>query len=90
MLFRGRAVRGYDTGPGNMLMDAWSWRQCAQPYDNDASWANAGQVILPLLQQLLRVPSFAWSAPPSPVSESFQSGRFERRLTAVPLPTPPA
>lgn len=51
LLFPGQAVRGYDTGPGNMLMDAWIWRQCAQPYDKDAAWAKEGQVILPLLQR---------------------------------------
>ncbi len=59
LLFPGQAVRGYDTGPGNMLMDAWIWRQCAQPYDKDAAWAKEGQVILPLLQKMLRDPYFA-------------------------------
>ncbi len=33
-------------GRVNMLMDAWIWRQCAQPYDKDAAWAKEGQVIL--------------------------------------------
>ncbi|HCT8627141.1 TPA: anhydro-N-acetylmuramic acid kinase, partial [Klebsiella aerogenes] len=28
LLVPGQPVRGYDTGPGNMLMDAWIWRQC--------------------------------------------------------------
>jgi anhydro-N-acetylmuramic acid kinase len=29
--FPGQPVRGYDTGPGNMLMDAWIWRQRVNP-----------------------------------------------------------
>lgn len=34
LLIPQQPVRGYDTtGPGNMLMDAWIWRQCGQPYD---------------------------------------------------------
>ncbi|SPX19451.1 anhydro-N-acetylmuramic acid kinase [Escherichia coli] len=27
LLIPGQPVGGYDTGPGNMLMDAWIWRQ---------------------------------------------------------------
>ncbi len=50
-------------GPGNMLMDAWIWRQYAQPYDKDAAWAKEGQVILPLLQKMLRAIRTAASAP---------------------------
>lgn len=36
-----------------MLMDAWIWRQCGQPYDKNAEWASEGKVILPLLQSML-------------------------------------
>ncbi len=50
LLIPGQPVGGYDTGPGNMLMDAWIWRQAGKPYDKDAEWARAGKVILPLLQ----------------------------------------
>ncbi|MCE1844174.1 anhydro-N-acetylmuramic acid kinase, partial [Enterobacter hormaechei] len=38
------AVKGYDTGPGNMLMDAWTWRHKQLPYDKDALWASEGTV----------------------------------------------
>lgn len=82
LLFPGQAVRGYDTGPGNMLMDAWIWRQCAQPYDKDAAWAKEGQVILPLLQKMLRDPYFAASAPKSTGREYFNYGWLERHLAA--------
>jgi len=51
LLAPGVPVRGYDTGPGNMLMDAWIWRQCGKPYDKDAQWASAGKVVLPLLRK---------------------------------------
>jgi 1,6-anhydro-N-acetylmuramate kinase len=43
LLFPDKPVRGYDTGPGNMLMDAWIWRQLGKPYDKDAQWASEGK-----------------------------------------------
>ena len=63
MLIPGQPVRGYDTGPGNMLMDARIWRQCGKPYDKDAEWASEGKVIIPLLQSMLSDPRFALPAP---------------------------
>ncbi len=42
LLAPGQPVRGYDTGPGNMLLDARIWRQKGKPYDKDAQWASEG------------------------------------------------
>ena len=58
LLAPGQPVRGYDTGPGNMLMDAWVWRQCGKPYDKDAQWASEGKIVLPLLQASLGTQMF--------------------------------
>ncbi|VTP67372.1 Anhydro-N-acetylmuramic acid kinase [Leclercia adecarboxylata] len=58
LLIPGQPVRGFDTGPGNMLMDAWIWRQAGKPYDKDAQWACSGKVIIPLLQSMLCDPLF--------------------------------
>ena len=84
LLFPGQPVRGYDTGPGNMLMDAWIWRQKGQPYDKDARWARAGNVIRPLLQQMLSDPWFARPAPKSTGREYFNYGWLERQLAHFP------
>ncbi|MBY7518261.1 anhydro-N-acetylmuramic acid kinase [Escherichia fergusonii] len=84
MLLPGQPVRGYDTGPGNMLMDAWIWRQCAKPYDKDAQWACEGNVVLPLLQQMLNDPYFAAPAPKSTGREYFNYGWLERHLQKFP------
>ena len=84
LLFPGQPVRGYDTGPGNMLMDAWIWRQKGQPYDKDAQWARAGNVIRPLLQQMLSDPWFARPAPKSTGREYFNYGWLERQLAHFP------
>ncbi|MEX9252350.1 anhydro-N-acetylmuramic acid kinase [Pseudenterobacter timonensis] len=84
LLIPGQPVRGYDTGPGNMLMDAWIWRQCGKPYDKDARWATEGKVVLPLLQSMLSDPWFAAPAPKSTGREYFNYGWLERQLVHFP------
>ena len=84
LLIPQQPVRGYDTGPGNMLMDAWIWRQCGQPYDKDAQWAISGMVILPLLQNMLNDPYFSAPAPKSTGREYFNYGWIERHLVQFP------
>ncbi|POT57482.1 anhydro-N-acetylmuramic acid kinase [Citrobacter amalonaticus] len=84
LLIPGLPVRGYDTGPGNMLMDAWIWRQCGKPYDKDALWASEGTVIVPLLQNMLSDPYFSAPAPKSTGREYFNYGWVERHLAAFP------
>ena len=88
MLIPGQPVRGYDTGPGNMLMDAWIWRQSGQPYDKNAAWASEGKVILPLLQSMLSDPYFALPAPKSTGREYFNFGWLERQLASFPALAP--
>lgn len=84
LLIPDQPVRGYDTGPGNMLMDAWIWRQRGKPYDRDAEWANTGKVVLPLLQDMLSDPWFALPAPKSTGREYFNYGWLERHLARYP------
>ena len=84
MLIPDQPVRGYDTGPGNMLMDAWIWRQKGKPYDKDAQWAMSGKVILPLLQNMLSDAYFAAPAPKSTGREYFNYGWLERQLASFP------
>ncbi|WP_407434920.1 anhydro-N-acetylmuramic acid kinase [Lelliottia sp.] len=84
MLIPGQPVRGYDTGPGNMLMDAWIWRQRRMAYDKDALWAREGKVIIPLLQTFLSDPYFAAPAPKSTGREYFNYGWLERQLAQFP------
>lgn len=88
LLFPGMPVRGYDTGPGNMLMDAWIWRKLGKPYDKDAQWASSGKVILPLLQNMLSDPYFAAAAPKSTGREYFNYGWLERHLAHFPALAP--
>ncbi|WDC36584.1 anhydro-N-acetylmuramic acid kinase [Escherichia albertii] len=84
LLIPGQPVGGYDTGPGNMLMDAWIWRQTGKSYDKDAEWARAGKVILPLLQNMLSDSYFSQPAPKSTGREYFNYGWLERHLRHFP------
>lgn len=77
-------MRGFDTGPGNMLMDPWIWRQQGKPYDKDAKWAITGKTILPLLQHFLSDPYFSVQAPKSTGREYFNVGLLERQLAHFP------
>lgn len=48
-----KAVTGFDTGPGNMLMDAWISLHQQKSYDENGNWARLGSVSSPLLTRLL-------------------------------------
>lgn len=62
---------GFDTGPGNGLMDAWIREQRNKAYDADGEWAAGGRVIQPLLEQMLTDPYFSAAAPKSTGFEYF-------------------
>ncbi|MDT0174965.1 anhydro-N-acetylmuramic acid kinase [Enterobacter sp. BRE11] len=84
LLIPGQPVRGFDTGPGNMLIDAWIWRHQGKPFDQDASWARSGSVVPALLEQMLRDPWFALPPPKSTGREYFNLGWVERQLQTFP------
>tara|TARA_R110000868_G_scaffold69261_1_gene204135 strand:+ start:9956 stop:11023 length:1068 start_codon:yes stop_codon:yes gene_type:complete len=58
-------VIGFDTGPGNCLMDAWIRKQLNKAYDANGEWATQGSVNEALLQQLLADNYFKKIAPKS-------------------------
>ncbi|MGP4714043.1 MULTISPECIES: anhydro-N-acetylmuramic acid kinase [unclassified Psychrobacter] len=64
-------VTGYDTGPANVLMDAWTALHTGRDYDADGAWAQSGQVVEPLLNQLIEHPFFAKTYPKSTGREDF-------------------
>ncbi|NUT60361.1 anhydro-N-acetylmuramic acid kinase [Herbaspirillum sp. C9C3] len=54
---------GFDTGPGNALMDGWIHLHQHRPYDANGHWGASGQVHAGLLAQL-RDEAFFRAAPP--------------------------
>ena len=59
------AVRGFDTGPANALMDAWCERHSGRAYDANGDFAASGNLDEALLARLL---DDAWFALPPPKS----------------------
>jgi len=74
----GGGVVGFDTGPGNGLMDAWIRSQRGEPYDRDGAWAASGQVIEPLLRAMLGDSYFQFAPPKSTGFEHFNLRWLER------------
>ncbi|PVY87119.1 anhydro-N-acetylmuramic acid kinase [Pantoea ananatis] len=84
LLIPGQPVRGFDTGPGNMLLDTWIWRNQGKAYDKDAQWALSGKVSHALLDTLLREPWLALPPPKSTGRELFNLGWLEQHLRHFP------
>jgi anhydro-N-acetylmuramic acid kinase len=66
-------IAGFDTGPGNTLMDTWSQRHQGVPFDESGKWAAHGQRDDALLEQMLADPYFAASPPKSTGFEYFNA-----------------
>ncbi len=66
-------VFGFDTGPGNMVMDGLvrHFTKGRKSYDAGGRWAARGKVIEPLLERLLRFPFFMRRPPKSAGREQF-------------------
>lgn len=65
------AVRGFDTGPANALMDAWCLRHTGQAFDAGGAFARRGRLDQALLARLLDEPWFALPPPKSTGREVF-------------------
>jgi 1,6-anhydro-N-acetylmuramate kinase len=74
------AVRGFDTGPANALLDAWCERHLGHGYDAGGAWAGRGALDEALLARLLDEPWFAQLPPKSSGREQFHLGWLEARL----------
>ncbi|WP_458527381.1 anhydro-N-acetylmuramic acid kinase [Onishia taeanensis] len=79
-------VIGFDTGPANVLLDAWHQRHQGTPVDIGGAWAAGGRVIEPLLARLLADPFFATPPPKSTGREAFHLPWLEARLTGHEAP----
>lgn len=76
-------VLGFDTGPGNVLMDIWVAEHLGKSYDQDGAWAANGQIYEPLLAVLLATPYFKIPAPKSTGRESFNRAWLDENLHSL-------
>lgn len=73
-------VIGFDTGPGNVLLDIWIGQQKGLPYDAGGGWADSGAVHDGLLQSLLAEPFLALPPPKSTGRDLFHMAWLQQRL----------
>ncbi|WP_295803412.1 anhydro-N-acetylmuramic acid kinase [uncultured Microbulbifer sp.] len=76
-------VRGYDTGPGNALLDYWIKLHLGKPYDADGAWAASGAPNPELLHRLLADPFFSMPPPKSTGREAFNPSWLERACAGL-------
>ncbi len=67
----GETLLGYDTGCGNVLMDAWIMKHQEKKYDRDGAWARSGSVDYTLLEEMLSDDYFSQPYPKSTGREKF-------------------
>jgi len=68
---------GFDTGPGNGLMDMWTQQEYGRPFDDGGAWARSGKVQPELLSRMLRDVYFPMAPPKSTGFEYFNLGWLE-------------
>ena len=82
----GKTTRGFDTGPGNLLMDAWIARHQGKSYDKDGAWAASGRIIPALLQRLLDESFFDVPPPKSTGRDLFNLDWLMQQLSGDEAP----
>ena len=82
-------LTGFDTGPGNGLLDQWCQRHQEVPYDGSGVWSGTGKVNDALLAALLAEPFFSAQPPKSTGREYFNLRWLEQVAQAHALSLKP-
>lgn len=82
-------VLGFDTGPGNALMDYWVEKHLNTPFDRHGDWAQSGKLDESLLRLLRADPYFEAPPPKSTGKEYFSSRWLDSNLARIPHPVLP-
>lgn len=77
-------VSGFDSGPGNVLMDIWCRKHMDKAYDENGAWAARGECHPALLDKLLKHPFLKQPPPKSTGREMFHAGWLEEQLDRLP------
>lgn len=75
-------IAGFDTGPGNNLLDGWAQSRLDRPFDAGGEWSESGRCLDELLDVLLQDPYFGRAPPKSTGFEYFNLVWLEERLQA--------
>ncbi len=73
-------VIGFDSGPGNLLMDTWIADQQGHAFDQDGAWALQGHLDEVLLTRMLTDPFFKKIPPKSTGRDDFHLGWLHKQI----------
>lgn len=73
-------VVGFDSGPGNMLLDSWAKLKIDKDYDADGAWAATGVVHESFLNSMLAEPYFALPPPKSTGRDLFNEDWLKQHI----------
>ena len=79
------AAHGFDTGPGNALIDLWHARHRDGACDFEGAWAKSGKADAALLARLIAEPFFAAAPPKSTGRDLFNAGWLDAALRGATL-----
>jgi anhydro-N-acetylmuramic acid kinase len=80
VLNRGQSVIGFDTGPGNVLLDAWINKHQGKSYDSGGNWGASGSEIPTLLAEMMVEPYIALPPPKSTGRDLFHADWLKDKL----------
>lgn len=73
-------VLGFDTGPGNTLINTWIQDNLKKTYDRSGEWAAGGRLLPDLLEDLKSDPYFSAPIPKTTGPEYFSRSWLDERL----------
>ncbi len=74
---------GFDTGPGNTLMDYWIHKNLNKAYDKNGAWAKSGKVLTDTLTHLKQDPYFQLNPPKSTGKEYFSPAWLNEKISVT-------
>ncbi len=86
LLPRTGIVRGFDSGPGNGMMDAWCQLHRDQNYDHDGEFAASGKINEKLLQRCLDDRWFKLLPPKSTGRDQFNIDWLQSKMQGLIVP----
>ncbi len=78
-----REVIGFDTGPGNALLDYWAKKHLGKDFDEYGEWASRGTISQSLLAELLSHSFFKSPPPKSTGKEEFTPAWLEASISSI-------
>jgi anhydro-N-acetylmuramic acid kinase len=78
--YLGKETLGWDIGCGNVLLDTFMQRSQKKPYDRDGAFAKSGEVVMELLQAMLKDEYFVKIPPKSTGREYFNEAWLDAKL----------